>query len=143
VAEGARAGRAFRHLHELGCLVGLVPEILAHRGNDPHVTRAHQARNESDEAPSFIGRQEFVREQLFELIEQEDESRSLVLQHAAIPPGRDREVSKHCCDRIARFGRGIAQVGGKTRNRLAGTDQFRQAFVCRNLRRELAGKRIE
>jgi hypothetical protein len=107
------------------------------------VTRAHETGNESDESLPLERRQELVREQLFELIEQEDESRSLVLQHAAIPPGRDREVSKHCCDRIARFGRGIAQMGGKTRNRLAGTDKFRQAFVRRNLRRELAGKRIE
>jgi hypothetical protein len=110
---------AFRHVYELGRVVGLVPEILAHRGDDPHATRAHETGNQSDEALPFERCQELVREQLLQLIEHEYESRRLVLQHAAILPCSDRKLSEHGCDRIGGFGRGIAQMRGKTRNRLA------------------------
>ena len=134
---------AFRHMYELGCVVGLVPEILAHRGDDPHATRAHEAGNQGDEALPLQRRQELVREQLFELIEHEYESRGLVLQHAAILSRSDRKLSQHRCDRIGGFGRGIAQMRGKTRNRLARPDEFRQTLVCGNLHREPAGKRIK
>ena len=87
--------------------------------------------------------QELVREQLFQLIQHEYESRSLVLQHAAILPCSDRKLSQHRCDRIGRFGRGIAQMRGKTRNRLARSDEFRQTFVRGNLHREPAGQRVK
>ena len=88
-------------------------------------------------------RQELVREQLFQLIQHEYESRRLVLQHAAILPCSDRKLSQHRCDRIGGFGRGIAQMRGKTRNRLARSDEFRQTFVRGNLHREPAGQRIK
>ena len=87
--------------------------------------------------------QELVREQLLQLIQHEYESRSLVLQHAAILPCSDCKLSQHRCDRIGRFGRGIAQMRGKTRNRLARSDEFRQTLVRGNLHREPAGQRVK
>ena len=134
---------AFRHMYELGCVVGLVPEVLSHRGNDPHTTRAHEPGNQGDEALSLQRCQELVREQLFQLIQHEYESRGLVLQHAAILPCSDREVSQYSCNRIGGFGGGIAQMGGKTGNRLARPDELRQTFVRGNLHAEPARKRIK
>src|SRR5688572_2234134 len=134
---------AFRYLYELRCVVSLVPEILSHRGDDPHPTRAHETRNESDEALPFVRRQQLVRKQLFELIEYEYESRGLVLQHAAILPRSDRELAELRCYRIGGLGCGIAQMRRQRRNRLARSDDLRQTFVGRNLHREPAGQRIK
>ena len=78
-----------------------------------------------------------------ELIEHQYESRGLVLQHAARLSCSDRQLSERRRDRVGRLGGSIAQMRGKTRNRLARSDEFRQTLVGRNLRREPAGQRIK
>ena len=81
---------AFRQLYEFGCVIGLVPEILPHRSDDPHATRAHETANESDELLPLVSCQALVGEELFELVQHEYEARSFVLEHAAILPRSDR-----------------------------------------------------
>ena len=104
---------AFRQAYELRRLVRPMPEVLPHRGEDPHQTRAHETGQKLDEPQSLAERYAITGEELLELIDDENEFCSLVLQHAARLTRLRRELAECGADRIARLHRGIAQMGSK------------------------------
>ena len=74
---------AFRQMYQLRRLVGTMPEVLSHRGDDPDQTRAHETVQKLDEQSALADRYAFIGKQLLELIDHQDQLGGFILQHAA------------------------------------------------------------